>query len=76
MYPASSSKIREYRRELAPEIHAAWDAFSERVFAGGALPTKTPQLIAVAVAHVTFWFGRLAIKMGFVIADDRNQPCN
>ena len=53
MYPASSSKIRDHRRELAPEIHAAWDAFSERVFAGGALPTKTKQLIAVAVAHVT-----------------------
>jgi hypothetical protein len=23
-----------------------------------------------------FRFGRLAIKMGFVIAYDRNQPCN
>jgi len=23
-----------------------------------------------------FWFRRLAIKMGFVIAYDSNQPCN
>jgi AhpD family alkylhydroperoxidase len=53
MYPPSSSEIRRERRELAPEIHAAWDAFSERVFADGALPAKTKQLIAVAVAHVT-----------------------
>ncbi len=53
MYPASSSEIRHERRELAPEIHAAWDAFSQRVFADGALPAKTKQLIAVAVAHVT-----------------------
>ena len=53
MYPPSSSEIRRKRRGLAPEIHAAWDAFSERVFAEGALPAKTKQQIAVAVAHVT-----------------------
>jgi AhpD family alkylhydroperoxidase len=53
MYPPSSSEIRQERRRLAPEIHAAWDAFSERVFAEGALSAKTKQLIAVAVAHVT-----------------------
>lgn len=53
IYPASSSTIRHERRELAPDIHAAWDAFSQRVFADGALPAKTKQLIAVAVAHVT-----------------------
>ena len=23
-----------------------------------------------------FWFGRLAIEMGFVVAYDRNQPCD
>jgi hypothetical protein len=34
-------------------------------------PDKTPGLTVSS-----FWFGRLAIKMGFVIADDRNQPCN
>jgi AhpD family alkylhydroperoxidase len=53
MYPASSPEIRHTRRELAPEIHKAFDAFSQKVFADGALPAKTKQLIAVAVAHVT-----------------------
>ena len=53
MYPSSSNEIRHERRELAPDIHAAWDAFGQRVFADGALPAKTKQLIAVAVAHVT-----------------------
>src|SRR5690606_10280078 len=33
--------------------HAAFRAFSKAVFAEGALPEKTKQLIAVAVAHVT-----------------------
>lgn len=41
------------RRNLAPHIHDAFSAFSERVFAEGALPTKMKQLIAVAAAHVT-----------------------
>jgi AhpD family alkylhydroperoxidase len=41
------------RRELAPETEAAFQAFSQKVFAEGALPVKVKQLIAVAVAHVT-----------------------
>ena len=53
VYPPSSKDLARKRRELAPNIQAAFDAFSERVFADGALPTKTKQLIAVAVAHVT-----------------------
>jgi len=53
MYPASSKELAARRRELAPDIQAAFDAFSQRVFADGALPAKTKQLIAVAVAHVT-----------------------
>ena len=53
MYPPSSREIAEQRRALAPEINAAFDAFSQKVFAEGALPAKTKQLIAVAVAHVT-----------------------
>jgi AhpD family alkylhydroperoxidase len=53
MYPPSSPELRHKRRALAPDIHKAWDAFSEHVFADGALPAKTKQLIAVAVAHVT-----------------------
>lgn len=53
MFPPASREIAHKRRELAPEINAAFDAFSQRVFADGALPAKTKQLIAVAVAHVT-----------------------
>jgi AhpD family alkylhydroperoxidase len=53
MYPHASREVHLKRKELAPDIHAAFEAFSERVFAEGALPEKTKQLIAVAVAHVT-----------------------
>ena len=40
-------------RSLAPDIEEAFQAFSRKVFADGALPSKTKQLIALAVAHVT-----------------------
>lgn len=53
MYPASSAAIARKRKELAPGPLAAFKAFSASVFADGALPAKTKQLIAVAVAHVT-----------------------
>src|SRR5215472_17013759 len=53
LYPASSRELAEKRKALAPETHAAFEAFSKRVFADGALPAKTKRLIAVAVAHVT-----------------------
>lgn len=53
IYPPPSQELARKRRELAPEIQAAFEAFSNRVFADGALPVKTKQLIAVAVAHVT-----------------------
>jgi AhpD family alkylhydroperoxidase len=53
MYPASTSEIAARRRQLAPEINEAFESFSRAVFAEGALPEKTKQLIAVAVAHVT-----------------------
>src|SRR5487761_2774404 len=53
MYPDASKDLAQERRELAPEIYGAFRAFSQRVFADGALPSKTKQLIAVAVAHVT-----------------------
>jgi len=52
-YPAATSDLARQRAELAPETHEAFQAFSRRVFADGALPEKTKQLIAVAVAHVT-----------------------
>ena len=53
MYPQASLDIARKRRELAPAPLEAFKAFSAAVFAEGALPTKTKQLIAVAVAHVT-----------------------
>ena len=53
VYPPATHEIGARRRELAPEIHQAFDAFSRQVFADGALPGKTKQLIAVAAAHVT-----------------------
>lgn len=53
IYPSSSADIRRRRRKLAPEIHHAFDAFSQKVFADGATSSKTKQLIAVAVAHMT-----------------------
>ena len=53
MYPEVSKDLAEKRRALAPEIHAAFRLFGQRVFADGALPSRTKQLIAVAVAHVT-----------------------
>src|SRR5947208_9543525 len=53
MYPDVSKELAQKRRELAPEIYAAFRTFGQKVFADGALPSKTKQLIAVAVAHVT-----------------------
>ena len=53
MYPPSSQDLARKRRELAPDIQTAFHAFSELVFADGALPAKTKQLIAVAAAHIT-----------------------
>jgi AhpD family alkylhydroperoxidase len=48
-----SGEIATRRRELAPGPLAAFKAFGTSAFADGALPAKTKQLIAVAVAHVT-----------------------
>ena len=53
VYPSATPEIAARRKELAPETHAAFEAFSRAVFADGALPEKTKQLIAVAVAHTT-----------------------
>ena len=53
MYQPTTSEISARRKALAPEIHEAFERFSGAVFAEGALPEKTKQLIAVAVAHVT-----------------------
>jgi AhpD family alkylhydroperoxidase len=53
MYQPTTTEISARRKALAPEIHDAFERFSSAVFAEGALPEKTKQLIAVAVAHVT-----------------------
>jgi AhpD family alkylhydroperoxidase len=53
LYPKATQALAEQRSSLAPEPAKAFRAFSKSVFAEGALPTKTKQLIAVAVAHVT-----------------------
>lgn len=53
LYPPFSSATARKRMALAPEPLAAFKAFSDSVFADGALPRKTKELIAVAAAHVT-----------------------
>ncbi|MEO8751023.1 MAG: carboxymuconolactone decarboxylase family protein [Allobranchiibius sp.] len=53
MYHATTPEIAARRKELAPHTHEAFEAFSRAVFAEGALPEMTKQLIAVAVAHTT-----------------------
>lgn len=53
MYPLPTKEISQRRKELAPDTFAAFQAFSKQVFADGALPARTKELIAVAVAHVT-----------------------
>jgi AhpD family alkylhydroperoxidase len=51
--PRATRELAQRRHDLAPAIDDAFQAFSNQVFADGALPEKTKQLIAVAVAHTT-----------------------
>ena len=53
IYHPVSREVAAQRRSLAPKASEAFSAFNRAVFAEGALPVKTKQLIAVAVAHVT-----------------------
>lgn len=53
MYPQATRELAAERTRLAPKPAEAFRAFTQSVFADGALPAKTKQLIAVAVAHVT-----------------------
>jgi AhpD family alkylhydroperoxidase len=53
IFPQTTPALAATRKKLAPGIHDAFTSFSERVFADGALPVKTKQLIAVAAAHIT-----------------------
>lgn len=51
--PKATPAHAQKRHRLAPGPDAAFRAFSDAVFAEGALDRRTKQLIAVAVAHVT-----------------------
>ena len=53
VYHPTTPQLARRRKELAPDVHDAFEDFSRAVFADGALPGRTKQLIAVAVAHVT-----------------------
>ena len=53
VYPSVTPEVAARRKKLAPGPAEAFRAFSQSVFAEGALAAKTKQLIAVAVAHVT-----------------------
>ena len=53
MYPKATPALAEQRSVWLPGPAKAFRAFSQSVFAEGAIPAKTKQLIAVAVAHVT-----------------------
>ena len=53
LYPVSTPEIAEEREALAPGPARAFRAFSQSVFAEGAVTARTKQLIGVAVAHVT-----------------------
>jgi AhpD family alkylhydroperoxidase len=53
LYPSSAGALSDTRKRLTPELQEAFQTFNQKVFASGALATKTKQLIAVAVAHVT-----------------------
>ncbi len=53
LYHPTSPEVATRRKNLAPHTHEAFEEFSRAVFAEGALPEQTKQLIAVAVAHTT-----------------------
>lgn len=53
MYDMANIKKIKTLRELAPEGMAAFLAFDEAAFKDGAIPAKTKELIALAVAVTT-----------------------
>jgi AhpD family alkylhydroperoxidase len=53
IYRPVTRELGVLRKRLAPKTADAFNAFSQSVFAEGALSSKIKQLIAVAVAHVT-----------------------
>jgi AhpD family alkylhydroperoxidase len=73
VYPNISKDLAQKRRELAPEIYGAFRVFGQRVFADGALPSETKELIAVAVAHVTQCPYCIRGHTDFALQKGRNQ---
>jgi AhpD family alkylhydroperoxidase len=53
LFPTNTGALAKRRKSLTPDAEKAFKAFSQVVFAEGALDEKTKHLIAVAVAHVT-----------------------
>ena len=53
VYPRVTPDLARQRNRIAPAKAKAFRAFTDTVFAEGAIPAATKQLIAVAVAHVT-----------------------
>lgn len=53
IYTPMTKELAAQRKNLAPKPAEAFKAFSQSVFADGAILAKSKQLIAVAVAHVT-----------------------
>ncbi|HZR82392.1 MAG TPA: carboxymuconolactone decarboxylase family protein [Candidatus Binatia bacterium] len=48
-----AKKQFRHMRELAPDAYRAFLEFDGKAFAAGALPVKTKELMAVAIAHIT-----------------------
>lgn len=53
LFPIATKELLDKKAALASKNLEAWRSFSKTVFEVGALPEKTKQLIAVAIAHVT-----------------------
>jgi len=53
IFPENTREISRRKADAAPEIIDAWRKFSQVALKEGAIPAKTKQLIAIAVAHVT-----------------------
>jgi AhpD family alkylhydroperoxidase len=53
MYDMANVRKLKTLKELAPEGMAAFAAFDEAAFKAGAIPTRTKELIALAVAFTT-----------------------
>jgi hypothetical protein len=53
MYHRTTPEIAAWRKQLAPQIHDAFEAFSHASSRTAHYRRRTKQLIAVAVAHTT-----------------------